>query len=225
MIALSPAQYDLIGGALAFALTVALLSYLIGDNPLYRLALHLFIGVAVGYAVLVVIFQVLLPRLIRPLLSGEPLVTLLAAVPLLVFVFLILKLSPRTSALGNLAIAYMIGVGTAVSIGGAVTGTLVPQIRSTWISLAPAGGLAFLSNAIIAVGTVTTLIVFQFWLRGRSPAGDAQRTPIMQAAAYIGQAFLAITLGAIYGGMILSGIAIFSDRLLALSNWASRLLP
>jgi hypothetical protein len=224
MFSLSPAQYDLIGGALAFFFTVALLSYLIGDNPLYRIALHLFVGVAAGYGVLVVVFQVLRPRLIRPLLSGDLTIIALASVPLLLFILLILKVSPRTASLGNLSIAYLIGVGTAVALGGAVTGTLIPQVRSTWLSVMPGGGLGFLSNALIALGAIAALLYFQFWLRGRSPGGDAERTPLMRVAAQVGQGFIVITLAAIYGGMILSGIAIFSERLTWLVGWASGIM-
>jgi hypothetical protein len=41
----------------------------------------------------------------------------------------------------------------------------------------------------------------------------------------IGQGFLVITLGVIYGGMILSGIAIFGERLAALAGFVTGLLP
>jgi len=54
--------------------------------------------------------------------------------------------------------------------------------------------------------------------------GDVQRIAPIQFAAQIGQGFLVITLGVIYGGMILSGIAIFGERLVALSTWAQTLI-
>lgn len=214
---LSAAQYDLLGGALAFLFTIALLSYLLGDNPLYRIALHLFIGVSIGYVALVVAYQVLLPRLIRPLLNGD---ILLSIVPLILFIFLILKLSPRTSAWGNIAVAFLIGVGTAVALGGAVTGTLLPQTQGA--SLAPQFRDLF-SGAILLIGTVTTLLYFQFWVRGRSATGDAQRVAPIRIAGNIGQVFLVLTLAVIYGGMILSGIAIFSHQITTLANWVSDL--
>ena len=53
---LTTLQADLIGASLGFFFTLALLSYLIGDNPLYRIALHVFIGVSVGYILLVIIY-------------------------------------------------------------------------------------------------------------------------------------------------------------------------
>jgi hypothetical protein len=216
---LTSAQFDLLGGALSFFFTVALLSYLIGDNPLYRVALHLFIGAAAGYAVLVVVYQALIPRLVTPLLSGSVPAIVLASVPLLLFLFLVMKLSPRTASLGNIAIAYMIGVGIAVAVGGAVTGTIIPLVRSAPITLK-----TLVPGVIILIGTVTTLLYFQFWLRGRSAVGDVQRIAPIQFAAQIGQGFLVVTLGVIYGGMILSGIAIFGDRLVALSSWAQSLI-
>jgi hypothetical protein len=218
---------ELISGTLSFFFTVALLSYLIGDNPLYRLALHIFVGVAVGYAALVVIYQVLVPRLINPLTSGDMTLIALASVPLFLFIFLALKLGPRTAAWGNISIAYLIGVGAAVTTGGALTGTLVPQIRTTWLSLVPTGDspLGFLDNIIIVAGTITTLLYFQFWLRGQTPSGTAGRVPLVRVLAGIGQGFLVLTLGVIYGGMILSGIAILSERLSALAGWVSMLLP
>lgn len=217
---LSLTQADLIGGAVGFAFTIALLSYLIGDNPLYRVALHLFVGVAAGYAGLVVIFQVLTPRFFAPMTGGfQPQSLALLAVPLILFVFLILKLSPRTAALGNIGIAYLIGVGVAVAVGGAVTGTLFPQISMTW-----GANLPLFNRLVIVAGAVTTLMYFQFWLRGETATGGAERAAPMRVLADVGKGFMVITLGAIYGGMILSGIAVFSERVTTLYGWVQGLI-
>jgi len=62
---------DWIWTAVGFLLTVCVLSYLFGDNPLFRLATSLFVGVAAGYAAVLLIYQVLLPRLVLPLLQGS----------------------------------------------------------------------------------------------------------------------------------------------------------
>ncbi len=211
---------DFIGGTLGFLFTVALLSYLLGDNPIYRLALHTFVGVAAGYIALIVIYQVLTPRLIVPLTSGDINNAYLSVVPLVLFVFLIFKLGPRTATLGNISIAYMVGVGTGVAVGGAVTGTLLPQVRLTWQS-----GEAWFNAVLILVGTVTTLIYFQFWMRGETTSGAPERVTVIRFLADAGQVFLVVTLGVIYGSMILSGIAIFSERLMAMVEWVSSVLP
>jgi hypothetical protein len=211
---------DLIGGVLGFLFTVALLSYLIGDNPIYRLALHTFVGVATGYVTLIIIYQVLTPRLITPLTSGDTNKAFLAIVPLVLFVFLIFKLSPRTAALGNISVACLVGVGTGVAVGGAINGTLLPQIQLTWVT-----GETAINALLILAGTVTTLIYFQFWLRSNTSGGSPERVAVMRVLADIGQVFLVIALGVIYGGMILSGIAIFSERLAAMYEWVNSILP
>lgn len=210
---------DFIGGIVGFLFTVALLSYLLGDNPVYRLALHTFVGVAAGYVALIVIYQVLTPRLIVPLSSGDVDNVYLSVVPLVFFAFLIFKLGPRTAALGNISIAYLVGVGTGVAVGGAVTGTLIPQVRLTWLS-----GESFVNAVLILAGTIATLIYFQFWMRGETSSGTAERVAPMRFLADAGQVFVVVTLGVIYGGMILSGIAIFSERLMAMVDWISSIL-
>lgn len=209
---ITPETTGPVGAALGFFFTLALLSYLLGDNPLYRIALHIFIGVAVGWALLIVIDHVLIPRLIVPLQSDSDAEKLFTLIPLLLFVFLVLKISPKLSALGNISIAYMVGVGAGVAVGGAVTGTLLPQIASTWLSLNPIEFDDFwLDNLVIVVGTITTLLYFQFWLQAR-PDGMPERVTPMRILAGVGQGFVTVTLGVIYGGMILSGIAVLSQQ-------------
>ena len=44
---LTPEQIELLAGFLSFIFTVGILSYVLGDNPFYRLTLHIFIGVVV----------------------------------------------------------------------------------------------------------------------------------------------------------------------------------
>ena len=53
-----------------FVLTLMVFSYIFGDNFLFRLASYLFVGVSGGYVGALVIDQVILPRLIYPLLEG-----------------------------------------------------------------------------------------------------------------------------------------------------------
>ena len=61
---------DLIASFLASVLTIMVLSYLIGDNPLFKLAMYLLIGVAAGYVGAVAVHNVLIPGLIEPILDA-----------------------------------------------------------------------------------------------------------------------------------------------------------
>ena len=40
---------DLITGVISFLFTILIFSYLLGDNPLFRIASYIFVGVSAGY--------------------------------------------------------------------------------------------------------------------------------------------------------------------------------
>ena len=90
-------SHDLVSGFISFLLTLMILSYLIGDNPVFRVAVYIFIGVSAGYVAAVAWWQVLYPKIFVPLLTGSFLERLLALIPLILGVLLLMKLSPRTS--------------------------------------------------------------------------------------------------------------------------------
>ena len=55
---------DLIWGFIGFFLSLLVFSYLIGDNPLFRFVIHLFTGVSAGVVSVIILYQVLYPRLV-----------------------------------------------------------------------------------------------------------------------------------------------------------------
>src|SRR3972149_1268015 len=112
---------DLIASSVAFLLTVMIFSYLVGDNPAFRIAVYVFVGVTAGYVAAVAWWQVLLPNLILPLMAGTPTTRALLAVP------------PLLGARGLL-----VGAASAVAIGGAIQGTLLPQALATLDAVDPA---------------------------------------------------------------------------------------
>ena len=72
---------DWIGAFLGFVLTLLIFSYLIGDNPLFRITVHIFIGVSAGFAAVIAIENIILPRLIDPLFSSNRGEQVLALIP------------------------------------------------------------------------------------------------------------------------------------------------
>lgn len=209
---------DLIGLALGFLLTILIFSYFLGDNPFFRLAVHIFIGVSAAYVALITINNVLIPRLILPVINGtqgERLLSLLLFIP---SVFLLFKATPLYKA-GNWSVAILVGIGAAAAIGGAITGTLFPQILGTINSVDPSAYTITTSRwdqaingFIIVVGTVTTLIYFHFGTR-EQPGQVNERLPIIEKISIIGKVFLAITFGALYAGVYLSSLAALVERI------------
>jgi len=182
---------DLIGLILGAVLTLMVFSFLIKDNALFRLTLSIFIGVAAGYAVVLAFYTVLWPQLILPLLMGSQSERLLALPPLALAVLLLFKVSTRFSRVGNPALAFLVGVGAAAAVGGAVLGTLFPQAAATVnaFDLEAAAGAGstpgLLAEAILVlIGALTTLIYFHFG--ARRPAAAAG-VPVSPAPAPEGQ--------------------------------------
>jgi hypothetical protein len=230
---------ELIGTILAALLTVMVLSYLIGDNPLFRIATHIFIGITAGYAGAIAWHNILKPSLVDPLLAqglsgildgsiftGTQGIVILGAWFLIGM--LLLKLSPSTSRWGALPLVIMVGVGAGVVVGGAITGTLIPQSGATVASLNPGsfppasagnffvrllGWLEPLIEAmILLLGTICTLLYFHFTAR-KSPTGIGERPIWIAWAAKIGKAFIAITFGTMYAGVLSTTLIVLSERM------------
>jgi len=207
---------ELVGGGVSFLLTLMVLSYLIGDNPFFRVAVYLFVGVSAGYAAAVAWHQVLWPQLFLPLIFGSLLDRVLALVALGLGILLLLKLHARTARLGSVSMAFLVGVGAAVAVGGAVMGTLFPQIRASINMFGLLGGTGTLiyqliKSSVILVGTLTTLIYFQFGAKA-SPNGPQVRSWV-GGLGWIGQVFIAITLGVLFAGVYAAAITALIERL------------
>jgi len=219
---------DPIGVVIGFILTIMVLSYIIGDNILFRLAIHIFIGVASGYAAVLILYNVLWYQVLVPVLQvftvGKSLnlatYTIRVLPAIILGIWMLTKLSPRLARGGTPVLAFLTGVGAATVVGGAVLGTLFPQVGASAsvldIHSAPSelNQLVgwFINALIILVGTATTLIYFQFGTRRQEEGGPAQRPLFMEYISTVGQGFLVITLGVIFAGVYLAALVALIDR-------------
>lgn len=216
---------ELISALVGLILTLMVFSYLIGDNPLFRVAVYLFIGVASGYAATIVWHYVLIPKLLQPLVALNP----LSIIPLVFCILLLTKLFPRISAVGNVAMAVVVGVGAAAAIGGAVLGTLLPQTQAAIngfdVGSARNVGEAafrFLEGGVMLVGTVFTLASFHF-SAGRAADGAPSRNRILEGIAWVGRIFIAVTFGALFAGVYVSALTAMIERLSFVINFIRQL--
>lgn len=210
---------ELLSAFIGLILTLMIFSYLIGDNPLFRIAIYLFIGVSSGYAATVVWHYVLIPKLFQRLNPGDPNQLLLSLVPLILGVSLLTKLAPRISWIGNFAMAVIVGVGAAAAIGGALIGTLMPQFQASIdaFDFRSAGGgtnalLKLVEGTVMFFGTVLTLASFHFSV-GRAPDGTPKENPLLGGIAQIGRIFIAITLGVLFAGVYMAALTALIERL------------
>ena len=222
---ISPDQVNLFTGVISFLFTLLIFSYVLGDNPLFRIAVYIFIGVSAGYIAVVAWWQVVMPRLVYPFMSaissGTLLQVLLILVPLLGA--LMLLVFPHVTGLGRIPMAFLVGVGAAVTIAGAVIGTIIPQIQGTInafdMGVTRAQNIGFVeavSNAtIILAGTVLTLSYFHFSARQKAD-GSMHRLGAIEAMAWGGRVFIGIALGAVFAGVYAAALTALIERISSL---------
>ncbi len=218
-----------LGAVLAALLTLFILSYLIGDNPFYRLAASLFVGLTAGYAVVVALSNVIWPQMIAPLLNvwNAPQTldlsrTLLAVIAFVLSIILVFKLFASTTRPASCVTALMVGVGVAVAIGGTLAGSLIPQVQAAFVSLGPTKSTPNLLESVVeglfmVVGTVATLWFFYYGGRAR-PGLPTERPGWVKAVAPAGEVFLGTTFGVMYAGAIVASLAVFAQSWLNVLN-------
>jgi hypothetical protein len=185
-------------------------SYILGDNFLYRIAVHLFIGAAAGYITIVSIESVLIPWIQQTLIGGfDNPNFLIGMIPIIIGVLLLFKISPRYSRFGNIGLAVVMGVGTAVALWGAVAGTLIPVAGGVARSFTPGNAI---DGFILLFGTIAVLVYFTYVGRRRPSGAVVQPLPI-RTVGLIGRGVVVITLGATYALVILSALTVFTGVL------------
>ena len=230
---MTPEMLDIFTGALGFLFTILILSYLIGDNPLFRIAVYAFVGVASGYAATVIFWQVLVPRLWLPTLSalqsGSMGEVLYVVMPWLGTAFIIMKISPRLAGMARITMAFLVGAGAAVTLAGALTGTLLPQFNATINVFGGAAGSSgfqmielLFSGGVILLGAVTSLAYFHF---GARPAADGsmRRFVPIEILAWIGRIFIGSTLGVIFAGVYAAALTALIERISSIIDFVSSL--
>jgi hypothetical protein len=216
---------EVVSALVGLILTLMVFSYLIGDSPLFRFAIYLFIGVSSGYAAAVVLRSVFLPKFGLLQTNDFNRIVLEVMIPLLISATLLAKLSPRISSFGNIAMAVLVGVGAAAAVGGALIGTLLPQAQAAMnaFDLNSSGGnpnplLRLFEGGVMLTGTVLTLASFHFTM-GRAADGTPKRYPILDGIAWIGRIFIAITLGVLFAGVYMAALTALIERLSSIINF------
>jgi hypothetical protein len=215
---------DTFGVILGFVLSLTILSYLLlDDNILFRFGANVLVGVSAGYLLAVLCKKVLWDQyLAHPTLTlgnifGLFLLTVLT-------LLMLSRVLPRGSGLAAVPMAFLVGVGAAVVVGGALTGTFLPQAAAA----AQTNLLAYDPNAdiltnlfnmaenwFVLAGTLATLAYFHFGARPRGGATVGQSSFIRPIAIF-GKGVLMITLGVLYSGALLSALAILVERMYSL---------
>ncbi len=210
---------DTMGTWLAVILTLFVFSYLLGDNVLYRIVEHIFVGVTIGYVAVVAFHQVLAPKLLLPIVdaastgNGSQMAPL--AVTALLGLFLFAKPFKLWSWLGNVSMAVLLGVGSALAIGGALLGTLLPQIDATasldHFVVRYGEPLGWVSGLLVLIGATGVLLHFYSNHDQEGPWAQV-RSRVVKIWGGAGRWFLVVAFGALLATTFTARLSLLVDR-------------
>lgn len=192
-------------------LTFCIFSFLYKDNPFYKFAEHLFVGVSVGYSISISYHNVLHPDLIVPLFKhGE----LLNIVPLVFGLCYFARFIPKVSWLVRLPMGLVLGFGAGAAIPAVLQASIIKQIQGAVLTPEIFKRWDFFLWAIISlIGVICTVIYFYF---------SKERKKSTKFAAEIGIIFLMIGFGASFGYTVMARISLLIGRFqFLLRDWLS----
>jgi len=194
---------------IAALLTLGIFSFLYKENPFYRFAEHLYVGIANGYAITFYWHRVLVPSLVTPVSHGHKLwLIAIAIIGALYFT----RFIPKVSWLVRIPIAIVLGYSTGASIPRAVDAELIRQAKATIITRASFSSWQLgLGAVIILLGVIATVSYFFF---------SAEQQGVLRRVSYAGIIFIMIGFGASFGYTVMARISLFIGRLqFLLGDW------
>jgi hypothetical protein len=192
----------------AALVTIGVWSYLVGARRPFVVLQHLLAGLATGYLVVLAIREVLVPRLVVPLVEHPRDNALLGPALVLVGMLIAASWLPRR-AMAPVA-AILVGGVAAFALGGAVVGTILPQVAAAL----PVAGAASADLAWEIVSLAITVLVLLAFLHG------APRGTLTTRAAGIGRWLLVGGIGGWLGFLVVSRLSLLVDRIaFLLGDW------
>ena len=217
-----------VGAWVATGLTLFIYSFLYKDNPLFKLGEHLYVGVSIGYSIVLVWYTVFVRLLWEPLMKDmadrpAALGTYELLIPALLGLLILTQFFPRVSWLSRIAFAFIVGFGSGVAIPRTVSSYILKQIEDTVNPLVTMGanGLTMgldlaspqsgINTIILLVGVVSVLFYFFFSVEHTGPGMVMARTGIY---------FLMIAFGAAFGYTVMSRMSLLIGRFRDLITFA-----
>ncbi len=210
------------GIIIAAGLTLAMYSFLYKDNPVFKLAEHLYVGISLGYMIIQAYYANLLPNLINPLFRPEEGKSpdFLLVIPAFFGVLMLSRFIPKYAWLSRWSIAFYVGMGCGMQIPRVIKTYVFAQAKSAITPLSfkamfSGGGfwevLAAWSPILVLVGVICVLVHFFFSVEHKGP---------VKAVSKVGISFLMIAFGAGFGYTVMGRMSLLIGRVsFLLKDW------
>jgi hypothetical protein len=203
-----------LGAWMATGLTLFIFSFLYKDNPLFKLAEHLYVGVSVGYTVVKTCDAVIVNQIYKPIVDQREFSLL---IPVVIGLLMLTRYVPKAAWMSRYSFAFIVGLGSGLAIPRTISSFVLKQVEDTvrpLLSMAGGDGLAFSMNLlnpasnlnaiIILIGVSSVLFYFFFSIEHSGPGRIVARTGIV---------FLMIAFGAAFGYTVMARMSLLIGRL------------
>lgn len=210
----------LLGAWVATGLTLFIFTFLYKDNPLFKLAEHLYVGVSVGYTI-VKTYDTVIKRLIWDPIVKDGDWSLV--IPVLIGTLMLTRYVPKISWMSRLAFAFIVGVGAGLAIPRVISSYILKQVEDTvrplvaivggspTVTLDLSNPASSLNSLVLLIGVVSVLFYFFFSIEHSGPVKVAARTGIL---------FLMVAFGAAFGYTVMARMSLLIGRMTDLIEYA-----
>ena len=205
---------SMVGAWVATGLTLFIFSFLYKDNPVFKVAEHLYVGVSVGYTIVKTYDTVIVHLIWKPIVDNHEWMLL---IPVFIGLLMLTRYVPKASWLSRYAFAFIVGVGSGLAIPRTISSFILKQVEDTirpLLTLVPGEGVSFtwslvspasgVNAIIILVGVCSVLFYFFFSVEHAGPGKAVARTGVF---------FLMIAFGAAFGYTVMARMSLLIGRL------------
>ncbi|MEW5923177.1 MAG: hypothetical protein AB1746_04245 [Candidatus Zixiibacteriota bacterium] len=203
-------------------LTLCTFSFLYKDNPFYKFAEHLVVGVSAGYFALVLWHQILIPNLFERLNDGDWYLLWINSsrfwylIPAALGVMMWTRFSRKRSWISRWPIALYMGIAAGMAVPREMQARVIEQLWSAmrgiinWGNFFSLDATAGIASVIIFLGTLAALFYFFF---------SKEHTGPFKIVSNFGIWILMIGFGASFGYTVMGRISLFVQRIQVLNDW------
>ncbi len=195
-------------------LTLSVYSFLYKDNPFYKFAEHLVVGISAGYYLVIYYFNFIQPNVVAPvflLRFGDEVIGFgsstwwLALIPGLLGLLLYTRFFPKVGWIGRWSLGIYVGGYAGLSLSPTMQARVLNQISANALPLTS------VTNVFLIVGLLGTLTYFFFSMKHKGVLGVMAR---------VGIVFLMVGFGASFGYTVMSRVSLLIGRVgFLLQDW------
>ena len=209
MTAALPPLWGTFGLWISAALTVWLLSFAFKDNALYKLAEHLFLGVAASYSFVLALDSIIKIG-ITPLEGGDA----STIVPLTFGAFFFAKYFGKYGWISRYGPAFVAGIGLGIAVRTAPDSFILKQISASMIPLWSPNPLTTVTNILMTLIVIGGLAYFTFcFVPGIRGTKNTAVSRLYNAFTKVGIYGMMIGFATLFANTIVTRVAYLIGRL------------